>query len=63
MPPINPTPHLYQICIPWVTWEAVTSVEGSPCRGLLQHMLANGALVYQNQGGRYHDDGSMTLGK
>jgi len=28
--------------LPWVTWEAVTGVEGIPCWGLLQHTLANG---------------------
>jgi len=33
--------------------EAVTGVEQIPCKGFLQHMLANGALVYQSQGGRY----------
>ena len=37
---------LLQGFIPWVTWEAVTGVAGILCRGLLQHMLANGALVY-----------------
>jgi hypothetical protein len=33
--------------LPWVTWEAVTVVEGITWWGLLQHMLANRALVYQ----------------
>jgi len=45
---------------PWVT-EAVTGVEGIPCRGLLQQMLANGALVYQSHSGRYCAEGCMAL--
>jgi len=31
--------------LPWVTWEAVTFVEGIPWWRLPRHMLANGALV------------------
>jgi len=31
---------------PWVTWEAVTVVEGIPWWGLLRYRLANGAMVY-----------------
>jgi len=45
-PPIYPIPHLYlwvtQRSVPWVMWEAVTGVQGTPCTGLLQHTLANG---------------------
>jgi len=57
-PPIIPTPrpHLkvtWMVTLPWFTWEAVTRVECIPCWGLLRHMLANGALVYPRQGGRY----------
>jgi len=66
MPPINPTPRPYlrvtRKSVPWVTWEAVTGVESTPCRGLLRHTLANGALVYPSQGGRYRAEGSMALG-
>jgi hypothetical protein len=36
--------------LPWVMWEVVTVVEGIPCWGLLQHMLANGALVQEVEG-------------
>ena len=32
--------------LPWVTWEAVTGVEGIPRWGWLGQTLANGALVY-----------------
>jgi len=42
--------------------EAVTGVKGTPCRGLLWHTLANGALVYPSQGGRYRAEGCMALG-
>jgi hypothetical protein len=49
--------------LPWLTWEAVTGVEGIPCWGLLQHTLANGALVYPSQGGWYHAEGCMALGR
>ena len=46
---INPTPRPYIMVmwrsVPWVMWEAVTGVEVMPYRGLLQHTLANGALV------------------
>jgi len=48
--------------LPWVTWEAVTVVEGIPWWGLLWHMLANGALVYPSQGGRYRAEGCMARG-
>ena len=48
--------------LPWVTWEAVTVVEGIPWWGLLQHRLANSALVYPSQGGRYRAKGCMALG-
>jgi hypothetical protein len=41
---------------PWVT-EAVTGVEGTLCRGLLQHTLPDGALVYQSHSGRYCAEG------
>ena len=37
-------------------------MEGTPCRGLLQHSLANRALVYPSQGGRYCAEGCMALG-
>jgi hypothetical protein len=33
--------------------EVVTGVEGIPCGGLLQQMLADGALVHQSHSGRY----------
>jgi hypothetical protein len=33
MLPINPTPRLYHISIPWVTCEAVTGVKGTPIEG------------------------------
>jgi hypothetical protein len=46
----------------WVTWEAVTVVEGISWRGLLRHRLANGALVYPSEGGRYCAEGCMALG-
>jgi len=46
----------------WVTWEAVTVLYGTPWWGLLQHTLANGTLVYPNQGGRYRAEGCMVLG-
>ena len=49
--------------LPWVTWEAVTFVEGVPCWGLLRHTLANGVLVYPSQGGRYSAEGCKTLGQ
>ena len=49
--------------LPWVTWEAVTFVEGITWWELLQHTLANGALVYPRQGGRYRAEGCMALGK
>jgi len=45
---------------PWVT-EVVAGVEGIPCRGLLQQMLAGGALVYQSHSGRYCAEGCMAL--
>ena len=47
--------------LPWVMWEAVTVVEGIPWWGLLRHMLANGALVYPSQGGRYCTKGCTAL--
>lgn len=53
---------LLQGFIPWVTWEAVTGVAGILCRGLLRHMLANRALVYPIQGGRYRAEGCIALG-
>jgi hypothetical protein len=66
MPPINPTPRPYLRVTwrsaPWITWEAVTGVEGIPCRGLLRHTLANGAKVCPSQGGRYRAEGCMALG-
>jgi hypothetical protein len=46
----------------WVTWEAVTVVEGIPWWELPRHMLDNGALVYPSQGGRYRAEGCMALG-
>ena len=46
---------------PWVTWEAVTFVEGTPWWGVLRHKLVNGALVYPSQGGRYRAEGCMTM--
>jgi hypothetical protein len=63
----NPSSELQGIVdsystIPWVTWEAVTVVEGTPWWGLLRHMLANGALVYPSQGGRYGAEGCKALG-
>jgi hypothetical protein len=48
--------------VPWVTWEAVTGVEEIPCRGLLRHTLAKGALVFPHQGGRNRAKGCMALG-
>jgi len=48
--------------LPWVTWEAVTVVEGIPWWGLLRHTLDNGALVYPSQGGRYCAKGWMAQG-
>jgi len=48
--------------LPWVTWEAVTGVDGIPCWELQRQMLANGALVYPSQGGRYRAVGCMALG-
>jgi hypothetical protein len=67
-PPINPTPRPYLRVIwirtlPWVTWEAVTGMEGTPCRGLLRHMPANRALNYPSHGGKYCADGCMALGR
>jgi len=47
--------------VPWVTWEAATVVEVILWWGLLQHKLANGAVVYPSQGGRYHAEGCMAL--
>ena len=62
VPPINPTscPYLRvtRRSVSWVTWEAVTGVEYTPCRGLLSHTLANGVLVYPSQGGRYRAEGT-----
>ena len=56
MPPINPTSRQYLRVTrklgPRVTWEAVTGVQGTFCRRLLRHTLANGALFYPSQGGR-----------
>jgi hypothetical protein len=46
--------------LPFVTWVEV--VEGMSWWGLLQHMLANGDLVYPSQGGRYCTKGCMALG-
>jgi hypothetical protein len=40
-------------CTHWFTWEVITGVEGIPWRGLLQHTLTDGTLVYPSQGGRY----------
>jgi len=37
-------------------------VDWLPCRGLLRHTLANRALVYPSQGGRYRAEGCMALG-
>jgi len=65
LPPINPTPHLYlwvmQRSVPWVMWEALTCVQGTHHRGLLQHNLAKGALVYSSQGGKYHTEGCLAV--
>jgi hypothetical protein len=55
-------PDTYWQSVPWVTWEVVTDVEWIPCRGLPRHMLANGAVVYPSQGGRYCAEGCMVLG-
>ena len=41
--------------LPWVTWEAVTGVQGYPT-------LANRVLVYLSQGGRYRAEGCVALG-
>jgi len=49
--------------LPWVTWEVVTVEEGIPWWGLLWHTLANGALVYPGQDGRYCAEGCMALGR
>ena len=65
MPPINPpSVHTWGLhgFVPWFTWEVVTGVQGIPCWELLWHMLANGALVYSSQVGRYHAEGCMALG-
>jgi predicted small integral membrane protein len=48
--------------LPWIMWEALTVVVGVPWWGLLRHMLANGAVVYPSQGGRYRAEGCMALG-
>ena len=48
--------------LPWVTWEAIAVMEGTPWWGLLRHRLVNGALVYPSQGGRYRAEGCMALG-
>jgi hypothetical protein len=65
-PPINPTPHLYlwvmQRSVPWVMWVAVTGVQWTHYRGLLQHTLAKGALVYSSQGRKYHAEGCLAVG-
>jgi hypothetical protein len=65
-PPINPTTRPYQRImwrsVTWGTCEVVTSVEGISCRGLLRHMLANGALVYSSHGRRYGAEGRTALG-
>jgi hypothetical protein len=37
-------------------------MERTFCRGLLRHMVANGALVYPSQGGRYRAEGCKALG-
>jgi len=42
-------------------WEVVRDVEGLPLLGLLQHMLDNGAMVYQSQDGRYRAEGHKAL--
>ena len=47
--------------LPWVMWEAVTGVEGILYRGYYD-MLANGALAYPSQGGRYCAEGCKALG-
>jgi hypothetical protein len=52
----------YPSPVPWVTWEVVTGVEVIPCRGLLRYTLANGAVVYPSQGGRYQAEDCMALG-
>jgi hypothetical protein len=61
--PINPTPRPYHrvtcIYVPCVTWEAVTFVGTTHCRGLLNHKLTNGALAYAAQGGKYRAEGCM----
>jgi hypothetical protein len=49
--------------LPWVMWEAITGVEGIPCWELLWHTLANGALVYSSQGGRYHAEAAWQWGR
>jgi hypothetical protein len=64
-PSINPTPHTYLkviLSVTCITWVAVTGVVGIHCRGLLKHMLANGALVYPSQGGRYYAEHCMAPG-
>ena len=65
-PPINPTHRLYLrvtwTSIPWVTWQAVTGVEGTHCSSVLRQTLANRALVYLSQGGRYRTESCMALG-
>jgi len=48
--------------LPWVNGEAVTGVEGLPWWGFLWHTLANGTLVYRNQGRRYCSEDCMALG-
>jgi len=62
---MNPTPHPYLrvtwTSVPWVTWEAVTGVEGTLCRVLIQYTLANGTLVYPKPGRMYHAEGCRAL--
>ena len=41
-------------------WEVLTCVQGTHCR-VLQHTLANGALVYPSQGGKYHAEGRLAV--
>jgi len=54
--------RVMQRSVTCITWEEVTGVEWTPGKGFLQHMLANGALVYPSQSGRYRAEGCMALG-
>jgi len=64
--PINPKPRPYHRVtwrpVPCVTWEAVTDVEGKPCRWLLRHTLADWDLFCSSQGTSSRAEGYVALG-